>query len=64
MFAGISAGADVNQSDPTLLIAACRKGDSELVSTLLNAGADVNKSGRYGTTPLTEACEKGHPDIQ
>ena len=44
----------------TRLTAACENGNAELVSTLLRAGADINKSDSYGTTPLMAACRKGH----
>jgi len=46
----------------TLLILAAWKGNSQAVSLLVDAGADVNAKGEYYTA-LTSAAWKGHTDI-
>lgn len=63
----LAAGAKVNFAHPnfgTALFAACQKGVPELVSVLLDAGADPNiaceRLVMNGLTPLTEACGRGH----
>lgn len=47
----------------TALTAACAVGDVRLVKALLNAGADVNVTGKNKNTPLIVAAEEGREDI-
>ena len=42
---------------------AARAGDTALVASLLDKGADVNAKFRYGTTALFKAAERGHVDV-
>ena len=61
----LAAGADVNEkvrSDYPLNIAAVY-GPAEMVSLLLEAGADIEKPGRDGLHPLHNAVAMGHKDI-
>jgi ankyrin repeat protein len=44
----------------TLLHAAARRGETEIVKILLNAGANVNSRGRYGETVLLLAIDNGN----
>jgi len=54
---GIPAIFDMN---PTSLVAACRKGNVEMVELLLNAGADASKRDKYTkAAPLHEALRMG-----
>ena len=43
--------------------AAVRRGDLAAVTSLLDAGVDVNAKFRYGTTALFPACDRGHTEI-
>jgi outer membrane protein assembly factor BamB len=45
------------------LWAAARKGDAELVKTLLAKGAEVNSETRYGATALSYAADRGHVKV-
>src|SRR5262245_31660564 len=54
---------DVNQSTPdgtTALHWAVRRDDLETVDWLIKAGADVNRTNRYGVAPLWLACINGN----
>lgn len=61
----IAAGADVNEKvrgDYPLNIAAVY-GPAEMVTILLEAGADIEKPGRDGLRPIHNAVAMGHKDI-
>ena len=61
----LAAGADVNEKvrgDYPLNIAAVF-GPAEMVTVLLDAGADIEKPGRDGLYPLHNAVILGHTDI-
>src|SRR5207247_2062912 len=45
------------------LWAAARKGDSQTVRQLLDAGVDVNAATPYGATALSFAADKGHVEV-
>jgi ankyrin repeat protein len=61
-------GADINAIDDeyrsTPLGYASRWGKREMVSFLLERGADVNKAGAPWATPLAWARKKGHAEIE
>ena len=42
---------------------ACRKGHLEVVRLLVEAGADKDKAGNHGSTPLSIARSGGHYEI-
>jgi outer membrane protein assembly factor BamB len=50
---------DLNQQ----LHEAARKGDVNLVKSLLDRGADVNAKARYDVTPLMAACDRGNIEL-
>ena len=55
---------NVQQSDgSTALLYAIHQGDKELVSALLNAGADANHTNAYGAGALSEAAQLGDIEI-
>ena len=57
----IESGGDINgedNDDKVLLFYAIVKGVTELVIVLLECGADVNKTDKYGCTPLYWAAEQ------
>ena len=61
----IDNGVDVNQHDTTIakntpLIDAAAKGYVEIVTLLINNGADIARRDVTGNTPLHSAAEKGH----
>jgi len=62
----IARGVDVNlfrRSDDTSVLAlACAEGHANVASLLLAAGAEVNKVGQSGATPLHFACNRGRVD--
>ena len=64
----IDHGADINPIDEeyrsTLLGFAARWGQREMVTFLLERGADANKSGASWPPPLAWARKKGHADIE
>ena len=49
--------------DETLLHFACRRGSTQAVELLLEAGADPNEKDERNTTPLIEACTSGKREI-
>ncbi len=51
------------QKGPTPLYMAARARNKGLVSSLIDAGADVNALGNYGHTPLMSAVSEGHLDV-
>jgi ankyrin repeat protein len=63
----LEQGANVNAKDrdgETALMWAARRGHSETVKALINAGADVNvKGGRYSKTALMWAEAWDHSEI-
>ncbi len=46
----------------TALLEAAEKGNSELITFLITAGADVNTADKYGYTPLYRAAVGGHTE--
>src|SRR5262245_12921602 len=64
----LDLGADINPLDEeyrsTPLGFAARWGQREIVTFLLERGADVNKAGAKWATPLAWARKKGHADIE
>ena len=44
------------------LLSAARRGDAQLISLLIAAGANVNKTDKDGETPLNLAAGKGHAE--
>ena len=62
----IAAGAKVNPpiDDPiTPLNYAIEQSDLEMIQAVLQRGADVNRVGKFGNTPLTAAVSMGDPDV-
>ena len=62
----LQAGAAVDTPGPdgtTALHWATYRDDAEMVSRLLAAGADVNRTNRYDETPLSLACVNGNSGI-
>jgi ankyrin repeat protein len=60
------AGVDEPKTDgsgKTALFAACKRGHIEVVTILIDAGANVNQGKNDGRTPLYVACEKGLTEI-
>jgi hypothetical protein len=47
----------------TTLMGASWRGYLEVVRSLLKRGAEVNKAGKYGQTPLYMASQKGHSEV-
>jgi ankyrin repeat protein len=63
----IKSGIDVNaktkpEGIPALLMA-IRKGNIEIARAIIGAGANLNTTDNYGTTPLYAASEKGITEI-
>lgn len=50
------------KSDP-LIVMACQHEHLEIISLLLEKGADINETGRDGTTALMAAVRTGKPEI-
>ena len=62
----LASGLDATAADKdgfTALHVATQRGHAEIVSLLLNAGADPNATDRYGNGPLWTACYEGGKDI-
>jgi ankyrin repeat protein len=55
--------ADRLNACPAIIIAAACQGFPNVVSQLLDAGADVNARNGVGFTPLHEAAEAGHTEV-
>ena len=45
------------------LVVAAEKGHTAVVTALLDAGADVNKADKFGSTPLYAAAGYGHTAV-
>ena len=45
------------------LIKAAKSGQEDLVSSLLDLGADINHEDSYGSAALPEAARKRHADV-
>ncbi|RJR31412.1 hypothetical protein C4569_02195 [Candidatus Parcubacteria bacterium] len=58
-----NANLDVIEGNDTLLSAAVKTGNEEVVSRLLNAGARIDMTDPYGQTALHVASEFGHLPI-
>ncbi|MDB4732887.1 ankyrin repeat domain-containing protein [Planctomicrobium sp.] len=58
--AALEKYAQISNSPLTLAV---RKGHTEIVRRLIDAGANVNESARYTLTPLCNAAERGHVKI-
>ncbi len=61
-----SHGFDINYSSSgkmTALNTACIKGDHEIVSVILNAGANIESANSIGCTPLVTAVCNGHSGV-
>lgn len=52
-----------NGNNDTPLNRAAEDGNLRLVQLLIGAGAEINRKGRWGNTPLMSAAEKGHRDV-
>ena len=65
--AALEAGEDVNSRCPsngsTALIAASKKGRSDLVELLVAHNADINLVNDLGNTAFDDATEAGHPSL-
>ncbi|ELT95724.1 hypothetical protein CAPTEDRAFT_162329 [Capitella teleta] len=60
---GRYAGLDINRLDSRGMAAihvAVRRGDPDMLTLLLNLGANAAKASRWGLTPLHIACETGN----
>lgn len=53
--------ADTHNRD--LLFYAANHGDAELLGYLVDAGVDVNKTFKLGSTALHQACQEGHLEV-
>ncbi|OQS07769.1 serine/threonine-protein kinase TNNI3K isoform X6 [Thraustotheca clavata] len=60
---GVNCNSYTNQVGDTSLYVAAENGHKDVVSTLINAGANIHQGGSYGWTPLLIAAENGHKDI-
>lgn len=63
----IKSGIDVNaktewEGNPALIIAIW-KGDVKIIKAIIGAGANLNITDNYGTTPLDAASEKGIVEV-
>lgn len=61
----LDQGVDINQcvSGATPLSFACVENKTEMINRLLKTGADVNRSGIRGMTPLHAICNKDEIDV-
>lgn len=59
----VSDGKGSASPQRTPLMVACDKGFTEIVSLLVDKGADVNVKDNYNRTALMFACQKGHIEI-
>lgn len=60
---GVNPNSVKDDSRETPLILAASGGRSDIVAELLNAGANVNVSNRFGMTPLMMAAAQGNAEI-
>jgi len=58
-----AANTGRNNTGRTPLYVACQNGRKEVVSMLLEASVDTDKTTKQGLTPLCIACQKGHKEI-
>jgi ankyrin repeat protein len=58
-YSGLSSGRSRSTLQPALVVAAIQ-GNSNIIYTLLHAGAQVNQFDRSGYTPLIHAAANGH----
>ena len=58
-----AARQDPKQALNEQLYEAARKGDAAEVKAVLDRGADVNATFRYGATALFKAAERGHTEV-
>lgn len=50
-----------NLEGSTKLHQACKKGDRDLVATLIEEGAEINRKDKAGDTPFHDAINHGEP---
>ena len=53
----------IDEEGNTALHCASYRGRVEVISYLLDQGANINAKGDFGITPLFDACEKGHLEV-
>ena len=56
----VAVGCTTMDAEKGDLITAAREDHTEMVKSLLSAGADVNVSYKYGRPPLMAAAREGH----
>ncbi len=59
----LSAIDKLGEFGETHLTAACKNGDVEMATALLQCGANVHEANATGMIPLTVACENKHFDV-
>ena len=61
----LSAGADLAEMDTSseLLMKACEKGNTDIVTVLLHYGAPIDVYGQEESTPLQTCITKGHSTV-
>ena len=60
----LGAGVNIrNNAEATAIHYACRSGNLEAISLLIEHGADINAMDRSGLTPLKEARLKGKTEV-
>ncbi|XP_052760903.1 ankyrin repeat domain-containing protein 17-like isoform X2 [Mya arenaria] len=63
LYTPIDLDAQTESNHDTALTLACAGGHSELVTLLLNKGADIEHRDKKGFTPLILAATAGHTDV-